>query len=265
MIKSPDFVIGIENKINASLYNPLDIYRKRLDKFDVKYTIGLVLSLNKITRDNEKKLIKDNCFEAVTYFDFFKIIKRNVGQYISTCNQKYLIQLYDFIQTLENMDTLTTTNPELSRFFFENSSYVDNLIDWYNKHKENVLNIQKNKISDLKDKISKITGKEWWAWEDWDLGYDSFNPKKPRIGIESWYKATKNGALGEFRICITTWSTNDWEPYEKILKDKFSENFPPEKKNNRVYLHLDVIDGENEDEILNKLKEYYDLLNEITK
>jgi hypothetical protein len=126
------------------------------------------------------------------------------------------------------------------------------------------INIQKNKISDLRERISISTDKEWWAWQGWDLGFNSFNDQKPKIGIESWYKATKNGALGEFRIFITTWSIKDWEPYEKILKGKFPDNFL-EKPNNRVYLYMDVIDGENEDLILKKLKEYYDLLHIITE
>ena len=264
LIQSPDFVIGIENKITASLYNPLEIYKKRIEEYNVENAIKLVLSLEKITKKDEIELININGFVAITYSDFFETVKRNIGQYISSCNQKYLTQLFDFILTIENMKSLNPLDKKLNEFFFDNSGEIEELINSYNSHKDRILNIQKAAISGLKDQISDLTGAKWWAWQDWDLGYDSFNQDKPRIGIESSFKAAKHDALAEFRIYITTWRLKDWLPYEKFLATKFPDKFL-DKVNNRVYLHVDVIDGENEKLILQKLKECYDLLNEITK
>ncbi len=263
VIYSPDFIVGIENKISASLYNPLDTYKKRLEEYNIEQTIKLILSVEKITKKEEKELIKNNGFISITYSELFKTIKRNIGRYISACNQKYLIQLYDFIQTLENMNPLNPADKKISEFFFDNSSQIDELICTYNNYKEKILRIQRDKISDLKERISKITGREWWAWQGWDLGFD-FNKDKPRIGIESSYKNTRNNALGEFRIYITTWTLKDWMPYENVLMEKFPDNFL-DKVNNRVYLHMDVIHEQKDDLILEKLKEYFDLLVEITK
>jgi hypothetical protein len=264
VIYSPDFIVGIENKITASLYNPLDIYKKRLQEYNIENTIKLVLSIKKITKKEEIDLIKKNGFISITYSEFFEIIKCNIDGYISTCNQKYLIQLYDFIQTLENMNALNPADKKLSEFFFDNSSQIDEIIRAHDNYKDKILRIQKDKISALKEQISKITGRDWWTWQGWDLGFDSFNKSKPRIGIESSYKNTRSNALGEFRIYITTWSLKDWVTYEKVLRNKFPDNFM-DKVNNRVYLHLDVIPDENDELILDKLNEYFNVLTEITK
>nr|WP_321485561.1 PD-(D/E)XK nuclease family protein [uncultured Draconibacterium sp.] len=264
VIYSPDFIIGIENKITASLYNPLDSYKKRLQEYNIENTIKLVLSVDKITKKEECELIKSNDFIAITYSEFFEILKRNIGGYISTCNQKYLIQLYDFIQTLENMNPLNPADKKLSEFFFDNSSQIDELILAHENYKERILRIQRDKISELKEQISIKTGKDWWAWQGWDLGFDSFNKNKPRIGIESSFKNTRTSALGEFRIYITTWNLKDWVSYEKILMEKFPNNFL-DKVNNRVYLHMDVIIDQNDELILEKLYEYFNLLEKITE
>ena len=264
VIYSPDFIVGIENKITAPLYNPLDVYKRRLEEYSIENTIKIVLSLNRITKIEEKKLIKRNDFIAITYSDFFEIIKRNIGEYISTCNQKYLTHLFDFIQTIENMNTLNKIDKRIVDFFVDNSNDIDELIKFYNQYKDDILNQQKEKIFEIKQKISTITAVNWWAWQGWDLGYDSFNKSKPRIGIESSFKTTKESPLGEFHIYITTWNLKDWNPYEKDLLEKFPTNVL-DKVNSRVYLHMDIIDGNNEDLIIEKLKEYYDIVKEITK
>ena len=150
------------------------------------------MSLNKITKKHEKKLIKENGFESYTYIELFEVLKRKVGNYITDSKNKYLIFLYDFIKTIENMKNDNSLNNELSNFFFSNSNKIDNLIDLYNNHNEKILRIRKNRIGELKEMIIQQTNdKKWWAWQGYDLGYNDFNENKPKIGIESWYKTTK--------------------------------------------------------------------------
>ena len=264
VVYTPDFIIGIENKITAQLYNPLDKYKKRLEEYDKEVTIKLVLSLNKITKLNELNLVCENDFTVITYSEFFEIIKRNIGQYIPYCNHKYLLHLYDFIQTLENMKFLQPTEKELADFFFDNSTNIRELIDSFNAHNERVLNRQRERISELKECISNKTGRDWWAWQGWDLGFNSFSQEMPTIGIESSYKETKENALGEFRIYITTWNLRDWVPYERILTEKFPNNFL-DKTEGRVYMHMDVIKGDDENLIISKLNEYFELLCDIIR
>jgi len=263
VIYCPDFIVGIENKITASLYNPLETYEKRLKEYSINNTFKLILSLQRIKKMEELELMNKNGFLSITYSELFEVVKRNIGYFIADCNQKYLTQLYDFIQTLENMKSANRIDMKISKFFFENSTQIDELINTYNSYYDSVLNMQKERIAELRIKISTLTGKEWWAYQGWDLGFNSFNPNKPKIGIESSYKVTKESALGEFRIYITTWNLSDWGPYDKILTDRFPDKFLD--KSDRVYLHMDVISGDDEDLILKKLNEYFSLLTEITK
>ncbi len=264
VIYSSDFIIGIENKIQASLYNPLETYKNRLEEYSVENTIKIVLSLKKINDTNEILLMQSNGFIPIIYSDFFEVIKRNIGKYISTCNQRYLTHLFDFIKTLENMTNSNNIDKRLADFFYNKTDEIEELIKLYNQHNEHILSLQKEKISELKEKITNVTNAEWWAWQGWDLGYNSFNKNKPTIGIESSFNATKDNSLGKFHIYITTWNLKDWVSYEKELMERFPNNFL-DKVNNRVYLHMDKIDVENETLIIKKLKEYFEILKEITK
>lgn len=45
---SNQFVIGIENKITAGLYNPLETYQKRIKEYSSNNKFNILLSLNKI-------------------------------------------------------------------------------------------------------------------------------------------------------------------------------------------------------------------------
>jgi hypothetical protein len=262
LIYSPDFAIGIENKISASVYNPLEVYKYRIEQYN-KYAFKVVLTARTISA-RELKIITENDFVVITYNQLFDIIKRKVGSYISQCNQKYLTFLFDFIQTIENMNEGNILNDQISSYFYDNSQRIEELIKLYGKYNDAILVKQKERISDLREKISKLTGVEWWAWQGWDLRYGEFNENKPRIGIECSYKMTKNDPLGEFRIYITTWKINDWTPYEKSLLEKYPNKFL-DKPDNRVYLHMDIIKNDEEELILKRLKEYYDTLVEITR
>lgn len=263
LIHSPDFVIGIENKINASVYNPLDIYKNRIELYNKEVIFKVVLSVRKITDKNELAKISKNGFVVFSYSDFFDKVKKNTGKYITQANQKYLTYMYDFIQTIENMTGETYNNNKLSNFFSSNTEQIEELISLYNKHKTRVLNIQIDRIKDLLEKIKSATNNNhWWAWEGWDLGFNSFNPNKPKIGIESSYSSVHNNPLGQFRIYITTWNLKDFAPYEAKLLSLFPNNYL-DKTNKRVFLHMDILE-DNEDEIIKKLKYYYDLLSDIT-
>lgn len=266
VISCPDFVIGIENKITASLYNPLEKYKERLEGYNNDNLFKIVLSVFEITKPNEVTLIESNGFMAITYSQFFEVIKKNIGQYISTCNQKYLTHLFDFIETLENMKTTTYSNKELSDFFFDNLEQIDGLVEAFAAHKQGILNLHKERIKEIQEEIIKQTNGKWWIWSGWDLGIDAYNSQKFRIGIESSFIATKDDPFDQFKIYFTTWSQKDYVPFREILKKKFPDIEPDDKSiKSRVYLHMAPIKGNDMDEIIAKLKEYYEFLIEITR
>ncbi len=260
VIYGHSFVIGIENKITAPLYNPLGTYKKKLEEYGKEKTIKIVLSLRPIKGSDEKGLMEKNEFVAITYSEFFAIIKRNIANYVPPGTQ-YLTHLFDFMATLENMNNAFRMDQGAVNFFYDKSDTIDRLIGAYNEYKNHILSIQKEEIAELKEIISKRTGSEWWVWAGWDLGCSFVDENNRNIGIESWFKETRTNPLGEFRICITAWNLNDWSEYEQLLKKKFSNYKNLEERQNRAFLHLYPIDDPTL--IIENLVECFDLLKGI--
>jgi hypothetical protein len=258
-----NFVIGIENKITASLYNPLEIYKTRIDLYSGQ-KFCVVLTLRPISSKEELILLKNNGFVNLTYSAYFSRIKLNLGNYITDGNSKYLIFMTDFIQTIENMNDQNILNPQLSNFFFDNSSKIESIIELYNEYNRRIEAIQAERIAAIKEKISEVTKASWDDWEGWDLVYATFNSNKPKIGIEASFDSTKENALGKFNIYITTWNLQDWNYYEKNILSKFPTK-KLEKVDNRAKLYIDTILDNDEDLILKSLVSIYDFLYELTK
>lgn len=260
LIYSTDFVIGIENKINSDLYNPLDIYKKRIEEYPVKNHIKLVLTLHKLQSKEDLDWVSENGFKAITYSQFFSVLKKKIGFYIKNGNKKYLIYLYDFIETIENMGDDFNMDKQLTNFFFERKVEINELIESYQEFKDNILNIQKEKINYLKELITERTKAVWWAYEGWDLGFSEF--KNHNLGIEASFEESNSSPLGYFQIYISSWELNDWQAYDEILRNKFPNNRIVQDSN-RMFLHLDKIEGEKEEIILNKLEEYFNYLKSL--
>lgn len=258
-----DFVIAIENKITADVYNPLDEYRKHIENaYKDKKQMLLVLSVKPIINAFTKKHLETNDFMAFTYRELFDAVNQNLGNYITHCNQKYLTYMLDFMKTIDNMDN--SKSSVANDFFFKYKGEIEELIERFGEYKENVLYRQKEQISILQQRISDMTGRDWWAWQGWDLGI-SFNDKGHRIGIESSFEAAKEDPCAYFHIYITTWKMKDWFPYKDIVLERFPENILLDEYNdNRSYLHLPVISGSDHEKIVETLKKTFDIMEEIT-
>ena len=189
LIHSDGFVIGIENKITAGIYNPLEAYKNRINLYGRNNVFKVVLSLRKITDKNELIILSTNEFIRITYSELFETIKKNIGKYLNRANSKYLTFLTDFIQTLENMDGQNIINEKLADFFYDNSNKIKELLDLYQTYDQRTRELQIQRIAELKDKIVELTNDPlWWTWEGWDLVHDKFNLALPKIGIESYYE-----------------------------------------------------------------------------
>ncbi|WP_075556248.1 PD-(D/E)XK nuclease family protein [Parabacteroides timonensis] len=262
-IISDKFVIGIENKTTADVYNPLNEYTRHIqDAYKDKIQILLVLSIKPITCISAKRTLKVNGFISLTYKELFESVYQNLGNYITNSNQKYLTYMLDFMKTIDNMDN-SNTNIE-NDFFFKNKEEIEELIGRFNRYKENILSYQKEQISILEQRISDVTGRKWWVWQGWDLGI-SFNDEEHRIGIESSYEATKDDPCAKFHIYITTWKMKDWFPYKDNVLKHFPEYiFLDEYNDGRSYLHLPIIEGNDQDKIIEALKKTFETMKMIT-
>ncbi len=256
-----NFIIGIENKIFANLYNPLEIYMERLIKYKKELTIGVVLSLRKISKESEKELLLKSGFHNITYSTLINQLKINIGNYLIQCDNKYLIFFNDFISTIENMEQNNILNSGLTSFFYENSDKLDELFELYDEFNKRIKSIQFQNIQSMKEEIIKQTNHNWRIWEDWDLGCD-FIVNNHKLGIESYFEKSKSNPLGKFFITITTWNLTDWHYFKDTLISQFPDkNF--QINNNRAELSYETLFDQETDVISGVLIELFNKIKNI--
>ena len=264
-IVSDDYVIAIENKIMAELYNPLDVYKNYISKaYPKKKQLLIVLSLKPIL---DKHLLTKNNVQRYSYQDLFSKVNSRIGNYIADANHKYLTHLIDFMKTIDNMNN---NSSQLEKTFFANNRKdIDELIKRYEQYKAYILQTQIDYISLLKEKTNVLTGGNWWIWQGWDLGV-TFNEKGHRIGIEAHFEEVGGNPVASFRACITTWNKADWSPYRETVLKEFADSNPVVEDSltgnlrNRVYVWVYRNDDGNMESIANALKGIYDKLSMIT-
>ncbi len=264
-IVADNYVIAIENKITADLYNPLDIYKKHISKaYSDKKQALVVLSMKPILNSRP---LTENSFLRCNYSDLFKEVNYRLGNYISSANQKYLTFMIDFMTTINHLNS-AGTQIEYD-FFSKNRETIDELIKRYESYKEKIFSDQTEAIAQLKDTMNRLTGADWWAWQNWDLGV-TLNENGHRIGIESHFQEVGGNPVGHFNVCITTWKKEDWEPYREAVLNDFADYNPvvdesgTGRNSNRVFVWIYSTDEEDLDAIANKLKTIYDKLSKIT-
>ena len=108
VVETDSFVLGIENKIEAPINNPLDQYWEHLKRRarstdpgqNGKAWRAVLLSL-----DDKNSSQAELCgFKPVTYDKLFSSLRTNLGEALSGASPKHLFYLLDFMETLENLE-----------------------------------------------------------------------------------------------------------------------------------------------------------------
>lgn len=278
VLKTPTLVIGIENKINAQLYNDLDQYKKHINKKYEKINnrIFVVLTARNLTNDESKKA-NDNEFIVIKYDDLFKKVTSLLGKYVAKCDQKYLSFMLDFIQTVKNRANIMEET-EMDKFFAKNQKAIDELTSKYKYWQGRQWSKQVEKMSIFFKNKEKELGKEWYVDDKYDQGWMLRGPlfsdkkdKRIRIGIQSHFDfdvETMN-PVGLFCITILTWDDKSWDIFKSKVTERYGEN--TNNSGPQIHVKLPTIEQKNFDneesfhkEIIDKLKECYDFLKEIT-
>jgi hypothetical protein len=164
VILTENFAIGIENKIFHHLHNDLTDYKNTVKSFcyNSRKPVCVVLSLNKLTSQEDLEKINANDFVNVTYEQVFKKIKQNIGEHLNSSNIIYINHLTDFIKSIENLTPKTMENKALWTFFKNNSETIQELTDSFSEYKNSLF----QKIHQLNDAISKeefapLADKQW--------------------------------------------------------------------------------------------------------
>ncbi len=124
VVVTDSFVLGIENKVNASLYNDLKDYAHAIEKLaNRKPSYKIVLSKYRSSCDNG--------FINVLYSDLINQLPESIR---NETQNKYQILFKDFIETIENEinENPMNNNPELVKFFTENHTEIADLLAYSN-------------------------------------------------------------------------------------------------------------------------------------
>ena len=259
-----NIVIAVENKVDAYLYNPLEEYSKYLEKeYKDKKIYKIVLSLWPQNDSVSIGKMKQSGFYNITYNELFDRVKTNAGEYLIYNDTTYKFYMTDFIKTLEYMGN--KTNEIGKDFFYDNKQAIDDLIYRYNQYKQGILDVKIQGMTNILNLLYERKALKWEAWQHWLLSY-SFNLDKNRIGIEAEFTNSKENDLEDFHIYITTWNKKDWVPYETEVLNEFSEYIKYDKEtNNRIYLHLPIIKGNDTKAIVDALEDTYKRLKVIAE
>lgn len=153
VIKNDDFVIGIENKIYASVYNDLDDYAKTLDSIN-KNSIKVLLSLH-----NKNDIAIQKGFVNVTYNELFDNLMEKLDN-VDTTN-KWYIYLVDFIASLKGYKVETEMEQEINEWIKNNKENINNFLDVIKIYKDNILKKSEEYDNLMEKKVSNCKIKHW--------------------------------------------------------------------------------------------------------
>ncbi|MDR1895193.1 MAG: PD-(D/E)XK nuclease family protein [Prevotellaceae bacterium] len=128
VITGSNFVAGIENKVNAPLYNDLKDYADTLDNLAKQSgSRAYKIVLSKYGGNNPS-----DGFEDLSYVKLVKTLKQNIGNYMTFSDTKYFIFFKDFLTTVENNlnNNIMEDNPKLRHLIANNFGAINTLAQY---------------------------------------------------------------------------------------------------------------------------------------
>lgn len=228
VLQNEEVVIGIENKIDAAVYNDLNDYADTLNKIS-KNSIKVLLSLNP-----NNQIIKDTEFINITYQEFFNQLKIDLNS-IPDKKNKWYIYLEEFIKNLENFEGELEMEEEIINWLQINKKEIED----FNKIKE-IANKSINKKQEelkkiLENKLSINYIKLWTGdinmtcYIDSPLKYHvdaNLTQDGWKIGVFSW--TVYNGNKMRQLLSNSNYKIIEEEGYHEWLY-KFDYHYPQEK------------------------------------
>lgn len=238
LIQTDSYVIGIENKIFHHLHNDLTDYKNTINSycFNTKKPICIVLSLNKLTSNDDLIKIRNNDFINVSYEQVFQNIKNKIGSHLSGNNLNYTNHLTDFVKSIENLTPKNMENKALWSFFKTNNETIQELTDSFIEYK----NSYYQKIYQLNDTLPQIDFAplvdKQWIYDGYCLVHDYTIEGKYKISIDTYAEISgweiqifgRNNQSSEFLFNIMCKDKDflpkqfeDYERNERLIYQKF--------------------------------------------
>ena len=158
LIESESHAILIENKIYARTdYNPYKEYAEHLRSLRKPKEWKFLLTLRRVG---------EKCgFHNITYEQFAKALRRQLGEYVSAADTRFLTFMLDFLNTIENLQGDLTMNEELVKFLNEHSEdskrFFKEIDTFRDKLREKVKQLGKLINADSYGNV-----KRQWSWRE---------------------------------------------------------------------------------------------------
>lgn len=187
LITSEDYIVCIENKIFADLYNDLNDYMKKTkekNKGNAKVEKYYVLSVKPVTPNV-------NEFESITYNQLFAELRRNMGDYLESCDNTWLSYMKDFMLTIESFEMILggkkmMNTAEFETIYKEYEEEISNLITlrdkYYETIKQDVATVQ-SCVVELMEK-EKIDSLYRYKINQWKNTYNSKNEMRSSVVVD---------------------------------------------------------------------------------
>lgn len=265
LIETANNVYAIENKIGATLYNPLDNYEGHLNThYRQKQHIMIVLSARSLDGNERSKL---NDWQYVSYSALFGYVKQSLGTFVSNYNQKYLIFMLDFMETIsKKMNYLG--DERLIRFFKEKKDLINELKKCYDEWNNVIQEHRKETLREMMVSFNKTvnySNPNNEPYEGWLFSTEIEGNFGLAVGLEGYFDWKNEDPIGAFYLWITTWrhqdNLQDWEntwneKSEKIKGKIIVEERVNKNNNEKKYLYLTPIkckQGEEKEDYLQRL------------
>lgn len=232
--------ILIENKIYSSLHNDLKDYVKTVKKDfnDDEYNnrINIVLSLYEIDKQDEITKMKKNGFVNILYKDLLAYVLDNIGKYMYSANEKWLIYMKEFINNLLRLSegTMENINGEWQEFLENN---ITNICDFMDKYERDI-NCKKKMLADACSSISqkvKVNPDRVNMYNNNNnlSGYTSIfidfkRSEKEVYAYEPYFMRKPSEKSGEQIgfLYLAIWNRKNRKEQFEEIKNLFSKNYP---------------------------------------
>jgi hypothetical protein len=126
VIESYNYVIGIENKIDADLNNPFCDYSKHLKSLSEGHKKIYKILLSSRSVQPSFKLCG---FYPISYETFFLKVLANIDSYSLAANEPHNTFLRDFIRTMQNLRQTTMLDQQRLEYFRNNQQNITALLN----------------------------------------------------------------------------------------------------------------------------------------
>lgn len=233
-------IIAIENKVYANANNnPFDryheeilSYKKSLENKTDAEIVEIILSLDKLGNKTTKNGAH---FYNITYTELIEKVEENLGHYILSANEKWLIFMSELLKNIKNIGEKSVVSLEWQKFLAENKVSIEKFLNNYSedisaklKYIQSVYEILQRKIYEderIKSNFAKMglyRVKNSESFKGYFSIYIDIKKDEETIVLEP-YVLRQNPAYLRLELWNRETNKKDWSKEKEILEIDFPQ------------------------------------------